>query len=71
MNEFKRRIAANATDVAPVPLHQRHPQRVTITLNWAVHRELVSRSGFEGRSLSNLAAHLLELACTDKLPAGL
>jgi hypothetical protein len=63
MNQSKRLIAWNATDVASVPTHRRHPQRVTITLNWAVHQHLLERSGYEGRSFSNLAAHLLELSC--------
>lgn len=38
----------------------RRPQRITITVSWATHRYLLERSQDEGRSLSNLAAHLLE-----------
>jgi macrodomain Ter protein organizer (MatP/YcbG family) len=40
----------------------RKPQRVTITLNWALRQRLQSRADEEGRSLSNLLAHLLETA---------
>jgi hypothetical protein len=40
----------------------RKPQRITITLSWAVLNRLQQRSDAEGRSLSNLAAHLLEVA---------
>ena len=40
---------------------KRRPQRVTITLPWGTHERLLERSGYEGRSLSNLCAHLLEL----------
>ena len=71
MTQFNRPTTPKATDVASVPLHLRHPQRITITLNWAIHRELVHRSGYEGRSMSNLAAHLLERAFHDSSVSGL
>ena len=45
-----------------VPHHHRRPQRITITISWALHQWLLDRSDQEGRSLSNLAAHLLESA---------
>jgi hypothetical protein len=38
----------------------RSPRRVTITLPWATFVELQVRADGEGRSLSNLAAFLLE-----------
>jgi predicted CopG family antitoxin len=38
----------------------RKPQRVTITISWQTYQQLLDRSDNEGRSLSNLAAHLLE-----------
>jgi len=47
---------------ASIPAYQRSPRRVTITLPWALYRWLQQRSDQEGRSLSNLAAHLLETA---------
>jgi hypothetical protein len=39
----------------------RKPQRVTITVNWQLHQRLLQRADAEGRSLSNLMAHLLEV----------
>lgn len=36
------------------------PQRISITLPYATYEQLVQRSDQEGRSLSNLAAFLLE-----------
>ena len=42
-------------------LAKRKPVRVTLTMSWHTHQLLLERSGFEGRSLSNLCAHLLEL----------
>lgn len=54
-------VNSNSTTTASViPTYARHPQRITITLNWQLHQQLIQRSGWEGRSLSNLAAHLLE-----------
>jgi hypothetical protein len=52
----------NATASASALL-QRHPQRICITVSWALHQRLMATSDFEGRSLSNLAAHLLEVSC--------
>ncbi len=43
-------------------LLQRKPQRMTITVSWALMDRLQKRADLEGRSLSNLAAHLLEVA---------
>ena len=40
----------------------RHPRRITITVSRHIHEELLQRSDEEGRSLSNLACFLLELA---------
>jgi hypothetical protein len=42
----------------------RTPQRVTITLNFAAYKGLERRSALEGRSMSNLAAFILENALT-------
>ncbi len=39
---------------------QRQPRRITITLSFHVHEELLTRSEEEGRSVSNLCAFLLE-----------
>jgi hypothetical protein len=40
----------------------RKPRRVTITIPHATYLELERRSDEQGRSLSNLSAHLLECA---------
>jgi hypothetical protein len=46
---------------------RRTPQRITITVNWSLHQRLQQRCDHEGRSLSNLAAHLLELGCVPRI----
>ena len=46
------------------------PQRITITLPYATYEQLVQRSDQEGRSLSNLAAFLLESSQGGKLSDG-
>ena len=38
------------------------PQRITITIPYNTYEHLMKRSNEEGRSLSNLAAYLLETA---------
>jgi hypothetical protein len=38
----------------------RYPRRLTITLPQSTYHQLVERSDWEGRSMSNLAAYLLE-----------
>jgi hypothetical protein len=43
-------------------LLQRKPQRITATVPWHVLRRLQERADLDGRSLSNLVAHLLEAA---------
>lgn len=40
----------------------RSPRRITITVPYGTHQRLLERSELEGRSLSNLAAYLLEAA---------
>lgn len=39
---------------------RRKPQRISITISQSTYERLVSRSDLEGRSVSNLAAYLLE-----------
>jgi len=51
--------------MAPSPMVQpafRSPRRVTITLSFSTFEDLQGRADGEGRSLSNLAAFLLESA---------
>jgi len=55
--------AANRAKLAP--LH-RSPRRVTITVPYAMYSELLARSDQQGRSLSNLAAFLIEAALLTK-----
>ena len=43
----------------------RRPQRLTITVSHAVATHLIEQSNDQGRSMSNLAAYLLERALTD------
>jgi hypothetical protein len=40
----------------------KHPQRLSVTVSWAVMQALQRRADHEGRSLSNLAAYELERA---------
>lgn len=44
---------------------KRRPARITITISAALFDQLVSLSDQQGRSLSNLAAFLLERAAAD------
>jgi hypothetical protein len=62
MNSLSRPVAAPATAaLSAVEVAKRRPQRVMIMLPWGTHERLPERSGYAGRSLSNLYAHLLEL----------
>ena len=49
-----------ATILPRVEVLQRKPQRVNTTVSWELKRRLQERADYEGRSLSNLIAHLLE-----------
>jgi hypothetical protein len=40
----------------------RKPQRMTITIPFGVHETLVAQSNYQGRSLSNYAAFIIEQA---------
>jgi hypothetical protein len=37
-------------------------------MSWHLHQRLQALADEQGRSFSNLAAHLLELACSGRLP---
>jgi hypothetical protein len=43
----------------------RSPKRLTITVPYILHEQLVKKAQKDGRSVSNLCALLLELAFTD------
>ena len=49
----------------------RSPRRITITLPYGAYQRLRERSELEGRSLSNLAAYLLEHAMSDPMMDGI
>ncbi len=44
-------------------LLRRKPQRVTATLPWHLVQRLEERAAYDGRSMSNLIAYLLEQGC--------
>jgi hypothetical protein len=46
--------------VPALELARRKPQRICATVPWHVVHRLEERAAYEGRSLSNLIAHLLE-----------
>lgn len=50
------------TTASVVPTYARHPQRISATLSWSAHQQLLERSDCEGRSVSNLVAFLIEEA---------
>ena len=51
--------------MANLSLHTRAPKRISITLPLRPYEQLLKRSDWEGRSLSNLAAYLLEQALNE------
>ena len=59
-----RRLATNTSKAMTASLHlvTRRPKRITITVSYAVAEHLCNISDEQGRSTSNLAAHLLEVA---------
>ena len=44
---------------------RRRPERVTFTMPWVLRQRLQERADRNGRPLSNLIAHLLEVATAD------
>lgn len=46
----------------PADLLRRRPERVTFTMPWVLRQRLQERADREGRPLSNLIAHLIEVA---------
>jgi hypothetical protein len=49
-------------DLKNIPIAQRKPLRVTSTLPAVVAAWLINQATIQGRSVSNLVAHLVELA---------
>ena len=62
MNSFSQPLGGpgSAAPVRASDLLRRSPQRISATLSWHLHQRLQERADYEGRSLSNLIAHLLE-----------
>ena len=52
---------AAALPATAAELAKRKPVWVSLTMSWHTHQLLLERSGYEGRSLTNLCAHLLVL----------
>jgi hypothetical protein len=50
------------TPVSAQARMMRKPQRICATVSWQVAQKLQERADYEGRSLSNLIAYLLEAA---------
>jgi hypothetical protein len=40
---------------------KRKPARITITISYALHQRLITTALDQGRSISNLCAHVLEI----------
>lgn len=59
---FPARRPSNLQPGLSAPAVFRNPRRISITLPEQVYQELLRRSDVQGRSLSNLAAFLLEQA---------
>lgn len=51
-----------------MPTVFRQPRRLSITVSASVYQSLLHRSDQQGRSLSNLAAYLLEQGLVEHLP---
>jgi hypothetical protein len=64
MNSFYSRNTdlSSPRSARPTDLLRRRPQRITFSTNWQLHQRLQQRADEEGRSLSNLISHLLEVA---------
>ena len=61
-------VYANGTPSSLKALRSRSPKRLTITIPYTVFGSLEKRSAEEGRSLSNLAAYLLEQSLHPQVP---
>ena len=53
-------MTATSTRATGLQLVQRAPQRISITIPYAMYHALIERSDYERRPISNLAAFLLE-----------
>jgi hypothetical protein len=62
MTAFYGRQSTPSSPAASMDLMRRKPVRLTFTAHWQLHQRLQRRADMEGRSLSNLIGHLLEVA---------
>jgi hypothetical protein len=62
MTPFSQSQRAAGPAVPASELARRKPSRISATLPWHLVHRLEERAAYEGRSLSNLIAHLLEEA---------
>jgi hypothetical protein len=60
MTAFSQPQRAAGAAVPASELARRKPSRISATLPWHLVHRLEERAAYEGRSLSNLIAHLLE-----------
>ena len=60
MTSFSQPQRAAAAAVPALELARRKPSRISATLPWHLVHRLEERAAYEGRSLSNLIAHILE-----------
>ncbi len=60
MTSFSQPQRAAAAAVPASELARRKPSRISATLPWHLVHRLEERAAYEGRSLSNLIAHILE-----------
>ena len=63
-------VMFDASKALPLPdrvaVAKRRPQRITITVSYALHQRLIDQADYQGRSTSNLAAVLLEAALAER-----
>ncbi len=62
MTSFSQPLRGSAPAVSAQQRIMRHPVRISATIPWGLHQRLQDQADIDGRSLSNLIAHLLELA---------
>lgn len=54
-------------ELATLPLAARKPVRLSITIPHGLYRRIEQQASYEGRSMSNLAAHLLEISLSGRI----
>lgn len=54
-------------ELATLPLAARKPVRLSITIPHGIYLRIEQQASYEGRSMSNLAAHLLEISLSGRI----